>query len=144
MLRVLEHICGRLSERRASLFLGAGINVGIHALDGTAFPLIEDLAKMICRDLLGDEKLVLTLDEAAEYSRHRIGAPEFNKYLFDLFSKFQPGRCHLLLVKLPWDTIYTNQLRPSSGKRLCHQSGASRAAADDYVNRDRPDCVLRG
>jgi len=107
MLRALEHICGRLSERRASLFLGAGINAGIRAPDGTSFPFGEDLARMICRDLLGDAELVLTLDEAAEYARFKIGAPEFNKYLFDLFCRFQPGRCHLLLTKLPWDTIYT-------------------------------------
>ena len=107
MLRSLEHICSRLSERRANLFLGAGINAGITASDGTKFPLGPDLAQLICRDLLDDEDLVLTLDEAAEYARYKIGEGEFNRYLFDLFSRFSPGRCHLLLVLLPWDTIYT-------------------------------------
>jgi len=107
MYQDLERICGRLSERRANIFLGAGLNAGLSAPDGTAFPLGEELAHFICTDILEDVDLVLTLDEAAEQARHRIGEPEFNGYLLDLFSKFAPGPAHKLLLDLPWDTIYT-------------------------------------
>jgi len=104
---IFEHICGRLQERRASLFLGAGINRDSKSADGTPFPLGEDLAAMLCRDILGDAELALTLDEAAEYCRQKVGASELNRYLFDVLSAYDPGRCHMLLTKLPWDTIFT-------------------------------------
>jgi len=101
MLRALEHICDRLSERRATLFLGAGVNAGIKTPDGRAFPLGVDLAGLLCREILDDAQLILTLDEAAEQVRHKIGAPEFNRYLFELFRQFRPARCHELICMSP-------------------------------------------
>lgn len=104
---VLEHICGRLEERRASLFLGAGINADVKSSDGVSFPLGDGLATLLCRDILGDSELNLTLDEAAEYCRQKVGASELNRYLYEALCAFEPGHCHRLLTKLPWDTIYT-------------------------------------
>ncbi len=104
---VFEHVCGRLQERRASLFLGAGINSDIRSSDGVPFPLGDDLSAMLCRDILGDEDLSLTLDEAAEYCRQKVGGAALNRYLFDVLTSYEPGRCHELLVKVPWDTIFT-------------------------------------
>jgi len=107
VLEAIENICKLLSTRRAALFLGAGINVGLRSCKGEEFPLGEGLAKLICRDLLNDELLQLTLDEAAEYARTRFGLRAVNKYLFEFFSGFAPGQSHLTTVKLPWDVIYT-------------------------------------
>lgn len=102
-----ERICSRLSERKATLFLGAGINAGIVASNGTPFPLGTDLASFICSDLLQDRELVLTLDEAAEHARYKVGESEFNRYLYKFFQQFSPGKAHLSIVRLPWDAIYT-------------------------------------
>lgn len=107
MLEEMQNICKLLSTRTATLFLGAGINAGICNQNGEEFPLGTGLSKLICRDLLEDELLELTLDEAAEYARSRVGPQALNKYLFDLFSGFNPGLAHIAAVQVPWDTIYT-------------------------------------
>jgi len=107
VLEAIENICKLLSTRRATLFLGAGINAGLRSCKGEEFPLGEGLAKLICRDLLNDELLQLTLDEAAEYARTRFGLQAVNKHLFEFFSDFAPGQSHSTTVKLPWDVIYT-------------------------------------
>jgi len=107
VLEAMQNICKLLSARTATLFLGAGINAGIRNQKGEEFPLGEGLAKLICRDLLEDELLELTLDEAAEYARSRVGPQALNKYLFDLFSRFNPSLAHIAAVQVPWDMIYT-------------------------------------
>lgn len=107
MIEALERVCARLSERQVNLFLGAGINSGIHATDNVPFPLGTDLSRFICTDLLEDSQLVLTLDEASEQARFKVGEVEFNRYIYDLFARYRPGRTHSLIIKLPWDTIYT-------------------------------------
>jgi hypothetical protein len=105
MLEVLQQVCEHLTERRVNLFLGAGINAGVLGRGGESLPLGQDLSRAICRDLLDDAALQLTLDEASEYARHKIGEQAFHRYLFDLFSRFDPGRVHTLITRLPWDTI---------------------------------------
>ena len=104
---IYERICDRLSERKATLFLGAGVNAGIVSADGDPFPLGSNLASYICTELLGDSQLELTLDEAAENARYKVGEPEFNRHLYDFFEKFSPGKAHLSIIHLPWDAIFT-------------------------------------
>jgi hypothetical protein len=58
------NICKLLSSRTVTLFTGAGFNVGSHDTKGNSFPLGPDLARLICKDLLCDENLNLTLDKA--------------------------------------------------------------------------------
>lgn len=103
----IEIICEKLSERNAVLFLGAGINAGVKNEKGGLFPLSQELSDQIARDLLGDENLNLTLDEATEMARYKLGKEEVNNYLYRLFSSYRPGTAHLTLVQLPWDVIYT-------------------------------------
>lgn len=107
MIEVFERICDRLSDLHANLFLGAGINAGIMSSNGDTFPLGNELSQLICNDLLGDSHLSLTLDEASEYARYKLGEVELNRYLYELFQLFHPGRSHNLISNLPWDTIYT-------------------------------------
>ena len=106
-LKAIESICGKLSERKAVLFLGAGINAGIKNDAGEDFPLGSGLSDCLCRDLLEDEALALTLDEAAEIARYKFGCEEVNKYFYSLFNSYDPGVAHLSLVQLPWDVIYS-------------------------------------
>src|SRR5215216_2252665 len=107
ILRSISTICDRLSERTATLFLGAGINAGIVNDNDENFPLGQDLSDMISRDLLDAPGLGVSLDEAAEMARYKIGDKELNSYLFEKFESFKPGTAHLSLVQLPWDIIYT-------------------------------------
>ena len=121
MLQAMENICKLLSARRATLFLGAGISAGLRNPAGEDFPLGQELAKIICRDLLGDSLLDLTLDEAAEFARRAMGPGPLNKYLFKFFSTFSPGSVHDAAIQLPWDTIYTTNfdlLLEQAEKRL--------------------------
>ncbi len=106
-LKAIELICGKLLERNAVLFLGAGINAGIKNNKHENAPLGQELSNWIAKDLLGSNSLNVTLDEAAEMARHRVGEEELNRYLFQLFNSFKPGTAHLTLVQLPWDIIYT-------------------------------------
>src|SRR5688572_28242370 len=83
-------ICDRLTERSATLFLGAGINSGVVARNDSSLrmPLGRDLASLISRDLLNEPTLELPLDEVAEIGRHRLGQKEVNRYLYELFTRF--------------------------------------------------------
>lgn len=103
----IDNICDKLSERNAVLFLGAGINYGIKNEDGLEAPLGQKLSQYICKILLEDDTLEISLDDATEIARHRLGEKLVNKYLYDLFISFKPGSAHLVLVQLPWDVIYT-------------------------------------
>lgn len=103
----MEYICKSLSSRQVTLFFGSGINEGIKNNSGLKFPLGSDLAKLICKDVIGDELLDLTLDEAAEYAKSKVGSWALNKYIYELFIQFKPSSSHISAVQLPWDTIYT-------------------------------------
>jgi len=107
VLGAIEVICNRLSDRTATLFLGAGINANVQNSEGEAFPLGQGLSDWIARDLLNAPDLKLPLDEAAEMARFRLGDKEFNRYLYERFLSFTPGVAQLALVQLPWDIIYT-------------------------------------
>jgi SIR2-like domain len=107
VLEAIQFICDRLSERTATLFLGAGVNAGIKNNAGEFFPLGAELSRWLCRDLLDSSDLQLSLDEAAEIARHRLGEEEVNRYLYQQFSSFSFGTAHLALVQLPWDVMYT-------------------------------------
>lgn len=106
-LEAIEYVCNRLTERRATLFLGAGVNANIKNGHGEECPLGQRLADLICRDLLAVPNAGLTLDEAAEIARYKVGDKELNRYLYDLLISFSPGPVHLGLVQLPWDSIFT-------------------------------------
>ncbi len=106
-LEAIETICDRLSERTATLFLGAGINGGVKDGAGEAFPLGQGLSRWIAKDLLEDPDLEPSLEEAAEMARYRCGDGAINRYLYEEFSRFRPATAHLALVQLPWDVIYT-------------------------------------
>lgn len=104
---IIETVCDRLSERTATLFLGAGINAGLKNSRGDEFPLGDGLSKWVCRDLLEADDLDIDLPQAAEIARQKLGSPALNQYLFDKFSEFSPGIAHTAVVQLPWDVIYT-------------------------------------
>jgi hypothetical protein len=106
-IEALNIICDHLSERTATLFLGAGVNAGIASTSGDLFPNGKELSKWICIDLLNSPDLEINLDDAAEMARFKLGSHEVNRYLFDKFSLFVPGTAHLSLIQLPWDVIYT-------------------------------------
>lgn len=107
MFDALRMICEHLSDRTATLFLGAGVNAGVRNDTGDLFPLGDGLSRWFCKDLLEEPDLELPLDEAAEMARFRVSAEQVNKYIYDRFSQFRPGTAHLALVQLPWDAIYT-------------------------------------
>ena len=87
----IEIICEKLSERNAVLFLGAGINAGVKNEKGGLFPLSQELSDQIARDLLGDENLNLTLDEATEMARYKLGKEEVITYI-DFFHLIDQGQ----------------------------------------------------
>ena len=103
----IEVICNHLTERTATLFLGAGINAGIRNSSNTPFPLGAELSRWIARDLLETPDLVVNLDDSAEMARFRLGPKALNDYIFEKFSAFRPGVAHLALAQLPWDAIFT-------------------------------------
>ena len=103
----IETICNHLTERTATLFLGAGINAGLRNNSNDEFPLGLELSRWIARDLLKTPELNMSLDDCAEMARFRLGPKVVNDYIFEKFSAFKPGVAHLALVQLPWDAIYT-------------------------------------
>src|SRR5260221_6223770 len=107
MLEAIEMVCNRLSERSATLFLGAGINANVRNDNGEKIPLGQGLSNWLARDLLNEPNLLAALDEIAEMARFRLGDRAVNEYLYDKFSRFNPGTAHLVLVQLPCHTIYT-------------------------------------
>lgn len=106
-LEAIEKICDRLSERTATLFLGAGINANVKDDAGENFPLGQGLSRWISEDLLSTPGLDVSLEEAAEMARYRCGDRALNEYFHERFSRFNPGTAHLALVQLPWDVVYT-------------------------------------
>lgn len=106
-IEALRTLCDHLTERTATLFLGAGVNAGVVNPDGVICPLGSELSSWICRDLLLSPETSVPLDEASEMARHAVGERAFNEYLFSRFKDFNAGVVHLALVQLPWDKIYT-------------------------------------
>lgn len=106
-LDAIENLCDKLSERTATLFLGAGINAGLKNSNGDSFPLGQALSDWIAKDLLNAPDIGLPLTESSEMARYKLGNENVNRYIYDRFSTFSPGTAHLSLVQLPWDVIYT-------------------------------------
>ena len=88
----IENICDHLSERTACLFLGAGINFGITNNAGQHCPLGNELASWISRDLLGEETASLSLQDAAEFTRHKLGTSALNNFIYEKLESFNPGQ----------------------------------------------------
>lgn len=107
LLEALEAICERLTDRTATLFLGAGINAGAYNEEGEPFPLGQGLANWIACDLLHAPDLDASLDDVAEIAQARLGESAVNQYIYEKFSGYRPSTAHLSLVQLPWDVIYT-------------------------------------
>lgn len=107
VLHALEAVTGHLQDRSAVLFLGAGINHGTKASDGTAFPLAQSLASLIANKLLNDPKANLDLPDASDMARRKLGDKAFNEFIYSEFSKYSPSTAHLEIVQLPWNCIYT-------------------------------------
>lgn len=107
LVESVERICDHLTDRTATLFLGAGINAGI--VDSTQMSLASgnDLSKRICERLLDAPDLEMSLEEAAEIARSKVGAQELNNLIYETLSNFAPSTAHYSLVQLPWDVIYT-------------------------------------
>lgn len=103
----LNDLTRRLCERSCVLFLGAGINQGVVAADDEVFPLAQDLSRKICTELLDESDTILPLDEAAEIARHKLGNEYFNRFIYNIFTKFHYGSAHLIVSKLPWSAIYS-------------------------------------
>lgn len=106
-LEAIESLCGHLTERTASLFLGAGVNAGATNSDGEEMPFAQQLSEWICRDLLDEPSLSIPLDEAAEIARYRVSPQGLNDYLYKRLTTFRYGTAHLAAVQLPWDVIFT-------------------------------------
>jgi SIR2-like domain len=128
ILQAVETICDRLSERTATLFLGAGINAGVKDTHGRSFPLGSGLAEWIATDLLESPDLSTSLSEVAEIARYRVGEEALNSYLYEQFSQFRPGTAHLALAQLPWDVIYTTNydLLVEGGAHFLDEEAAGR------------------
>lgn len=103
----VKHICDRLSNRSAVLFLGAGVNYGIKNPQGEPFPLGQGLSDLISEKLLDSPGFSSNLDEVAEIAKQRCGDKAVNKFIHDHFESFEPSTAHYALVQLPWDVIYT-------------------------------------
>lgn len=104
----IKNICDKLSERTAVLFLGAGTNANLLNKEKVAFPFTSaELSKLICENLLDSPGVSMTLEEAAEIARYKVGKVAFNEYLYKLFESFEPGEAHKAIVQLPWDVVYT-------------------------------------
>lgn len=103
----IEAICGHFAQRTAVLFLGAGINHGVKNATGQTFPLGNDLAQSIAKDLLSLSQSNLTLQDAAEIARYDLGNEALNEYIFKKFESYVPDSVHLAIAQLPWDVIYT-------------------------------------
>jgi hypothetical protein len=106
-LKAIETICNKLTERNAVLFLGSGINSEIRNPEGILALVGQELSILISNNLLESKTLDVSLAEAAEMARHRLGNRSLNNYLYNLLNSFSPGTAHLTLVQLPWDVIYT-------------------------------------
>lgn len=102
-----QHLCEKFEDRSASLFLGAGVNAGIHNKNGESFPLGVQLSTWISKDLLNEPESSYSLKEAAELTRFKVGPNELNNYIIKKFAEFEPGQAHLSIAQLPWDSIYT-------------------------------------
>lgn len=107
VVEVVEGICNRLEERTATLFLGAGVNAGLFNAAGEPFPMGSGLSTWIAQDLLDSPELEISLEEAAEMARFRLGEAAVNEYIYRRFAAYEPGIAHLALVQIPWDVIYT-------------------------------------
>lgn len=123
-------LCDHLTERTASLFLGPGVNDDVVDADGERFPQERRLSDMICARLLDSPGLAMTLEEATEIARHRLGSKEVDAFLYEAISHYPPGPAHRLVCQLPWDVIYTTNvdvlLEEASGIRAIGPVGTIR------------------
>jgi tetratricopeptide (TPR) repeat protein len=106
-LQAAESICEHLSDRTATLFLGAGVNAGVVNASGQSLASGADLSARICDKLLDSPDLKMGLDEAAEIARTKVGATALNNLIYDSLTQYEPSTAHYSIVQLPWDNIYT-------------------------------------
>lgn len=147
-IEAVERICEHLSDRTATLFLGAGINAGVIDSNSQSLASGLDLSKRICEKLLDSPDLEMSLQEAAEIARSKVGAQDLNNLIYETLSGYKPSTAHYALVQLPWDTIYTTNydllVEHAAGDGLVEPAGNIKAvysSAEDVETFSENDIV---
>jgi hypothetical protein len=116
LAQIPEELLNLFKEKRASLFIGAGLSksVGLPDWLGLLHELIERVEKMIpntadyakeCRDIVSTGNFL----PLAQDLRDKLGADEFNKYIRERFvdQRPEPNDIFKIIVELPYNYIIT-------------------------------------
>lgn len=96
-----------IKDQRAILFLGSGASRDAQHPRGDAIPLGDKLRDLICDKFFAGGLKAKPLTAVAAMAANEAGLVQFQKYIHDLFERFQPASVHLQIPRFRWKAIAT-------------------------------------
>lgn len=100
-------LINQIKEGNVVLFLGSGATKGAIHPEGKDSPTGQELADLIAKQFLGDDYLGMRLESISEYAISESSMFNVQKFIYDIFSKYEPSESHLLIPSIRWKAIAT-------------------------------------
>lgn len=97
----------QIKEGNVVLFLGAGASIDAIHSKGEKAPTGRQLANLIAEKFLGDEYKEYDLQYVSELAISERDLVTVQKFVYDIFTHFEPGEPHLRIPLYKWNSIFT-------------------------------------
>lgn len=106
-MEIPKALISQIKEGNVVLFLGSGATKEAIHPERKKSPTGQELADLIAAKFLGDDYLGTKLESVSEYAISETSLFTVQRFIADLFSKFEPSESHLLIPTIKWKAIAT-------------------------------------
>ncbi len=106
-MEIPKHLLEQIKTGNVVLFLGAGASFGATNMNGKKIPLGNDLRDLLVEKYLSDDFKNASLQHVAELCTSESDLLDVQKYIYEIFSGFNPTEFHKLIPNFRWRAIFT-------------------------------------
>ncbi|MCA4304477.1 SIR2 family protein [Acinetobacter baumannii] len=130
----MEYFEQKILDGQAVLFLGAGASYNCSNLSGVRIGFTgNELLEKICNKFLNGPQDGITLDVASSLAIDIAGRSEFDQFIKELVSEFEPTEEHELLTKFKWKAIFTTNYDEAIEKAYLNQRKTTKQKIEKII-----------
>lgn len=133
-----------IRDQKGILFLGAGASFGARHPDGRKVPSGNGLRDLICDQFFGGSLKDRTLLAVSAMALNEAGFLDFQRFIRDVFEKFEPTDYHCLIPTFRWRAIATTNFDLILERAYVQQSGGVQNLVKTVKDGDGFDNRMQG
>jgi tetratricopeptide (TPR) repeat protein len=143
-MNIPDYLIEQIRAGNVVLFLGAGASFGATAIsDPKKPPNGVALAKLLADKFLGGQAADKSLSLVAEYCNATADVRTVQRFISELFSRFEPGEFHKKIASFRWVALVTTNYDQILEKAYAANSARMQTPIPILRNIDRVDQELR-